>query len=124
MLDYDSLVDILHRVHDRFTYTSDISKHNRREHWPSYSDIPDGDFSGDCDDFAQAVRKELHKLGERSRIAVVGVNSDTINHAVCVFDHYILDNIHYFPMRRTELANYKLISISGFEPDEPWREIL
>ena len=124
MLDYDSLTDILHRVHDRFTYVSDISKYNKREHWVAFSDIPDGNFSGDCEDFAQAIRKELHKLGERSRIAVVGVNSDKMNHAVCVFDHYILDNIHFYPMRRTELANYKLISISGFEPNEPWREIV
>ena len=124
MLDFESLTDILHRVHDRFTYVSDISQYKRKEHWVSFNDIPDGDFEGDCEDFAMAVRKELHRIGERSRIAVCGVNSIKANHAVCIFDHWVLDNIHYYPMKRTELANYKLISISDFEANGNWRRIL
>lgn len=123
MLTYKTLTSIVHDVHSRFTYVSDIMKYGKREHWVSFNEIPDGRFSGDCEDFAQAVRKELAELGEKSRLATCGVNSDTMNHAVCVYDDYVIDNIHHWPMRKSELATYKFISISGFEPGDPWREI-
>ena len=126
---YKELKEILWSVHDRFTYTSDISQFGKPEHWMSFDEIPEGRFSGDCDDFAQAIRKEVSKVGGSSRLAVCGVNSDTLNHAVALVDcsdgiTYICDNIHKWPMRKSELATYKFISVSGYETGDPWREII
>lgn len=125
MLDYKQLKELLWACHERFRYVGDMAKYDIPEYWPSFNDIPDvGIYEEDCDGFAQMVRKELHKLGEESRLALCGVNSDNINHCVAIYDNYVLDNIHHFPMRKSELATYKWFTISGFTVDEPWREII
>lgn len=124
MLTYNDLAELVFNVHKRFTYISDITKYGKNEHWISFKDIPNGDFEGDCEDFAQAVRKELDNLGEKSRLATVGVNSTTMNHAVCVYNNFVIDNIHRSPMRKSYLINYTFVSISGYLAGDDWREIV
>ena len=121
---YMELCDLLKLVHNRFTYISDIEEYEESEYWVSFAEIPDGDFSGDCEDFTQAVRKELDAINEESRIGLVGVNSSVANHAVCLYNDFVIDNIHKWPMLKTDLMNYTFISASGFKPGDPWREIL
>ena len=125
MLSYDELCKLVTSIHERFTYISDIAQYGKAEHWESFNEIPDaGELHGDCEFFAQAVRKELHKMGESSRLAVCGVNSNTINHAVCIYDNWVIDNIHRWPMIKRDLLNYKWFKISGYETGEAWREIV
>lgn len=124
MLAYEDLSKLVFRVHKRFTYTSDLEHFGKLEHWVGFDEIPDGNFKGDCEDFAQAVRKELTRLNEPSRLAVCGVNSKNLNHAVCIYNNYVIDNIHLRPMLKTDLANYHFISISGYNPGEPWKELI
>ncbi|MCP3675983.1 MAG: hypothetical protein GY829_16165 [Gammaproteobacteria bacterium] len=124
MLKHNKLSKIVSSVHDRFTYVSDIELYNVKEHWISFDDIPDGNFSGDCEDFTQAVRKELAAIGEKSRIATCGINSTRMNHAVCIYENWVIDNVHKWPMLKSDLQNYKFISISGFNAGDTWHELL
>jgi len=114
MLNYKELTEIVHNCLDRFRYASDIKNYGKREHWPLFSEIPDeGIFKDDCDGFAQMVRKELHKRGEESIIQTVGINSRNINHAACRYGEYIIDNMHSFPMSRSQLPGWTFISHSN-----------
>jgi len=124
MLSYTALHDLLYSVHERFTYVGDMEQFDTPEYWMSFDEIAEGDFSGDCDDFAQACRKELASIGEESRLATVGVNSpDSMNHCICIYDNWILDNRFEFPMRKADVPDYTFFSISGFNPNEPWHEL-
>jgi len=124
MLTHDELCQLVAGVHFRFTYISDIEKYGKHEKWEGFGDIPEGNFAGDCEMFAQAVRKELDRLGQKSRLATCGVNSDTINHCVCVYDNWVIDNIHQYPVPKSDLMTYKFIAISGFKAGDAWHEVI
>jgi len=121
-LDYNELRTILSSVHNRFTYVSDISNFGMPEYWMAMSEIPQGNFEGDCEDFANAVRKEILNAGGEATLAVCGVNSRSLNHCVCISGDWVLDNIHKWPMKRSDLATYHFISM--MDDEGVWREIL
>ena len=110
---------ILQDLHARFTYTSDIAKHSKREHWESLAQY--GEICGDCEDFALTLREALIKEGYRAELATVGLNSNRVNHCVVICDNRVLDNIHMWPVRRSDLPTYKFIAMTK---NGIWREVL
>jgi len=113
-LKYNQLAKIQREVHERFRYISDISKYGKIEHWPLFEEIPEtGIFKDDCDGFVQMFRKELDKVGEKSIIQLVGINSNTVNHAVCRYGDWLIDNTHISPVRRTDVPEWTFIKHSN-----------
>ena len=75
---------IHHSVHERFTYYS------TGPDFPPKS-VPDGNFTGNCNDFAVGARTELEKAGiTGSRIVFCTVYGKP--HHALYYDGYILDN--------------------------------
>jgi len=122
-LSYGELTKLVQSVHKRFTYVSDLKQYGTAEWWISMAEVPRHRFKGDCEDFAQAIRKELKSRGQMSFLAMVSVSSDIPNHIVAVYNGWIIDNIHKYPMPRSKLNGYKFFSISEDNIYKPWRVI-
>jgi len=132
MLTYDQLAKILHTNHQQYIYTEDFKKYGVGEYWMTYDEIgreliQHGFVRGDCDDMTQMNRRSLKILyNEDSQIVTCGVHQKTLNHAVCYYNGWILDNRFMWPMKASELkdAGYHFIAISGFNKSDAWHEAI
>ncbi len=119
----DSLKAILLRIHYK------VRKHfvERREEVERWQMPPQG-YNGeqlildDCDGFCLAVRKLLRKAAVPSRLVYCEING--MGHLVVEVEGWILDNRQSTVVPNRLLTDYRWLRISGFEPGEPWREVL
>ena len=119
----DQLRSLLLRVHrqvmQRFIFRSD-----RFERW----DMPPPDYDGtavlrdDCDGFCLACRKLLREAGLPSRLVYCEI--ERRGHLVVEVEGWILDNLQKTVVPNTFLRDYRWLRISGYEPGDPWREIV
>ena len=113
------LKEVFHRVLSNFH-----GREDKREHWQ----MPPPDYNGnqilrdDCDGFCLACRVLLRKLGIANRLVYCEV--DGAGHLVVEADGWILDNRQHTVVANTLLENYRWKRISGYEPRDPWREII
>jgi len=109
----------LDKLHARFRYVPDIVQHNKIDQWNLLAET--GNVKGDCEDFALTICYTMRAKGCKAEIALLSSDSDNkIDHAVCVCNHWVLDNRHYFPMARQELPKYHFIQMSD---NGTWRKI-
>jgi predicted transglutaminase-like cysteine proteinase len=117
------LITDLDRIHSRvlagFTYQSDEVTYSVKEKWVTPEDADN--VIGDCQDFALACRKLCREAALQTRL-IICMTETGEGHCVLECEGYIFDN------RRLRVApcddfNYKWVSISGHEPDDPWYEI-
>ena len=122
MSDKSILDDIFQDVKGRFTYVPDNFQFNRVEYWMD-PELLDGDFSGDCDDFALACRKLVRAAGLPSRLVFCQVENGD-HHLVLESRGWILDNRQRLVVSNSDYdGQYKWISMSGFNAGDPWTSI-
>lgn len=94
------------------------------EHWQ----MPPAGYSGketirdDCDGFCLACRTLLRKLQIPSRLVYCEIEGG--GHLVVEVDGWILDNRQHTVVANTLLTDYRWLRISGYQPGDPWREII
>ena len=110
------------QVHGGFEYVPDEEQHGRREDWRLPEDC--GEVTGDCDDFAIACRELLQEQGHRPRLLFCKAETGE-GHLICVLGKMALDNRMDSPVEILSLVErgYTLVSVSGTQPGDPWREI-
>jgi len=112
-MSYLELAILQRRVLNRFIYVRDDKNFGQPDYWMSTEEIPEeGPIRGDCEDFCQAYNVELSKYGERAYVQLVGTKSKRLNHAVCRYNNYLIDNTHSFPITRTDVPFWTFISHS------------
>lgn len=112
---------IYFRVKQHFHDTPD-----RGERW----NMPSPDYDGgqvirdDCDGFCLACRVLLRRAGLPSRLVYCEI--DRRGHLVVEVEGWILDNRQQTVVANTLLTaqHYRWLMISGFNPGDPWREII
>ena len=115
--------DIFRSTKDGFVYVKDEDQHSVPEDWRF--PIDEKNVKGDCDDFAIACRMQLKNLGYECRLVFCEVRPGS-GHLICVIGSMALDNRFNWPTKLVDLVNlhgYRLISISGLNPGDPWREV-
>lgn len=101
-------------------------KPDRGEHWQ----MPPGNYNGsqiisdDCDGFCLACRALLRRRQIPSRLVYCEIEGT--GHLVVEAQGWILDNRQRTVVANTLLSalNYRWLMISGFNPGDPWREII
>jgi predicted transglutaminase-like cysteine proteinase len=87
---YDNLWALNKSVSHRFTYLSDDEKHGVVEFWEK-GVTGDGPFSGDCEEYAFAIKYQLQQAGYQAK--TWRVHDGIGGHAVtCTDDGYCLDH--------------------------------
>lgn len=119
----DVLLSELQRIH-RQVRRRFIPWTDRGEQWTMPPPGYDGyqPLRDDCDGFCLAVRMLLRRAGIRSRLVYCEVGRE--GHLVVEVEGWILDYLLPQVVANNELIHYRWRRISGFEPGEPWREIL
>lgn len=107
---------VAHEIHSKvqslFTWAPDAEVFGRIEHWQDFADcVNNGErFKGDCDDFALTclivgIESCLFKP-ELCRVARVATEicpeSQPFDHAIAIYDGYMLDNRHRKPVRMSD----------------------
>ena len=106
-----------------------VKKHFREqedksEHWQ----MPPPDYYGDqrlrddCDGFCLACRVLLRKLCIANRLVYCVVEGE--GHLVIEVDGWILDIRQRAVVANTFLKSYRWKRISGYQPRDPWKEIV
>ncbi len=114
-----TLIRIHHRVRKHF-----VERREQVERWR----MPPDNYTGeqlildDCDGFCLAVRKLLRDAGIASRLVYCEING--MGHLVVEVQGWILDNRQSTVVPNSLLKDYRWLRISGFEPGEPWREVI
>ena len=118
----DSVILAFDEVSDGFRYVTDEEQHGRREDWRLPEDC--SEVTGDCDDFAIACRTVLKEHGYRARLLFCKAETGE-GHLICVLGKMALDNRMQSPVEIRSLIKrgYTLVSVSGTQPGDPWREI-
>lgn len=117
------VLDKIHkRVFDNFEYITDEKQYGQLEKWVVPEDVDN--VKGDCEDFVLACRKLVRAEGLQSRI-VFCKDETGAGHAVLESGGYVLDNRQrkVYTKQRLESKGYTFISISGFEPGDPWHKL-
>lgn len=110
---------IFHQVKSRFLQRAD-----EQEHWQ----MPPPDYDGsqpirdDCDGFCLACRVLLRKQQIPNRLVYCEI--DGKGHLVVEVDGWILDNLQRTVVANTLLSHYRWLRISGYDPGDPWREVV
>lgn len=76
----------------------------------------------DCDGFCLACRVLLRKQHIPNRLVYCEI--DGRGHLVVEVEGWILDNRQRSVVANTLLNHYRWLRISGYNPGEPWREII
>ena len=127
----DLLEKKLNEIHwlvlSNFTYKTDKELHDVSEHWVQPDESYDGTqkLIGDCEDFALHCRKLCRDANLKTRL-VFCKDETGEGHLVLECNGFIIDNRQKSVVTNTYLIKkgYKFISISGYESNEPWKEIL
>lgn len=123
----NNVLDILDNIHRsafrKFKYETDQEQYNTIEKWVMPPDYYDGSqkFKGDCEDFALYCRKLCDDVGLKTRL-VFCKTEDGEGHLVLEHRGYVLDNRQHSVVYRDEI-DYTWISISGYNPGDPWHEV-
>lgn len=121
--------DVFDKVKDGFNYKRDIDRVGVVEHWGDAMGKLDGQWEGDCDDFAItcALLAETNGISD-DKIRVIFCKVETGGgHLICAVDTdddtLILDNRQKFVVSAGELGEYTFIS--GMRLSEPgvWKQI-
>jgi len=120
-------LESVHReVYNSFTYVPDSVKWKTPEYWASVQDIilmeQEDKYSGDCDDFALAVRYHLRKHNIPNQLLLCWVHAAAGYHLEVYSHGYISECNHPFVMTLDDL-NQENIMLSGFEKGEPWHYV-
>ena len=121
-------VEQIHKlVFSNFTYKTDKRQYKKLEYWVQPDSSYDGTqkIIGDCEDFALACRKLCDDHGYMTRLVFCNTELGE-GHLVLECHGYILDNRmkKVVPKSYLDRIGYTFISISGYEPGEPWLEIV
>jgi len=120
-------LEAIHRhEYDRFRYVSDAEKWGTQEHWLSCRDVAamaTGRSEGDCEDFAAIVRAACREAGIPTRLVFCWVPKERGYHIVLEADGWISDCNRPYLTERDIIDNYEWISLSGYEPGEPWHYV-
>lgn len=111
----------------RFIYKPDQENKSigyKTDYWITYSESREPLVFGDCEDFAQMVRADLYDRGYNSQLVTIGINSQEVNHVAVLYNGYIIDNWHAYPMKKSELVGYNFLAVSGFNKNEGWHSIV
>lgn len=125
----ETVEDIFNKVKDGFNYKSDIQTQGVVEHWGESLDKLDGEWEGDCDDFAITCALLAEESGFKSEnIRVIFCQVETGGyHLVCGIDTdddtLILDNRQKFVVSAGELYEYKWMSGMNLNERGTWRKI-
>lgn len=99
---------------------------DRGEHWQMPPPHYDGTqiLRDDCDGFCLAARTLLRARGIASRLVYCKV--DGSGHLVVEVEGWILDSLQSTVVANTLLSaqRYRWLRISGYEPGDPWRQIV
>jgi len=121
--------DVFDKVKDGFNYKRDIDRVGVVEHWGDAMDKLDGEWEGDCDDFAITCALLAEQSGvpdESIRVVFCTVETGG-GHLVCCVDTeddtLVLDNRQKFVVSAGELDDYNFKS--GMRLSEPgtWKVI-
>ena len=116
------LAAIFQDVKGRFTYVPDNFQFHKSEYWME-PELLDGNFKGDCDDFALACRKMVRAAGLPSRLIYCKTEKGE-PHLVLACEGWILNNLLDFVVSNTELdGRYTWVAMSGFNQGDPWTRI-
>ena len=113
------LKQVFHLVTKHF-----INLPDEAEHWQ----MPPPNYTGtqwlrdDCDGFCLACRVLLRQLGIPSRLVYCEI--ENTGHLVVEVQGWILDNRQRTVVPNILLSDYTWLRISGFNPGDPWREII
>ena len=111
------------RTFDAFKYVPDPERWATAEYWAGKQDIlamaKTGHYDGDCDDMALIVRHECRQCDIPTRLVFCHVPGGGY-HLAIECDGWISDCRYPHISRRDDL-DYEWISLSGYNPGEPWR---
>lgn len=121
------LQTVLDSVQSHFVWEPDSKVWSKPDHWETLEDVAavtdaDGKVHGDCDQHALLCRQALRAKNIPNRLALCLTETGEC-HLVCEADGWILDNRFPRVMER-DLLNYKWVSLSGFNPGDPWHEVI
>ncbi len=103
----DILWKINREVSHKFTYVTDMEKWGV-EHYSEEGVTGEKKFTGDCEEYAKAIKYQLHKVGIDSTIWAVWNNETNEYHTItCTLDGWCLDD-NTRPMREED-TNYVFI---------------
>lgn len=94
----------LQRVHDEtmsnFTYKADVV-----DHWVKEENVvPYGEeFSGDCEDYATAIKVYLEERDIAAKYIVCKVEGSRYNHMVIEAEGFVVDNRHWYVSKRDDM---------------------
>ncbi len=114
---------------DRFDYVHDFAKWRTPEYWISHQEVlamSCGRASGDCEDYAAIVRAECRRLIIPNRLVFCYVPPQGGQpggyHIGLESGGWFSDCNHPHLIER-DMVPYVWISISGYEPGDPWHWI-
>ena len=125
----ETITEVFNKVFQGFNYKRDVDNHGVVEHWGDCLDKLDGQWEGDCDDFAITCSLLLSQSGIADKnIRLIFCKVETGGgHLICAVDTdddtLILDNRQKFVVSAGELGEYTFIS--GMRLSEPgvWKQI-
>lgn len=114
------------KVKAGFTYVSDERQYGESEKWVDPVDVTA--VTGDCEDFALAVRHVCREAEVKTRLLFCTL--DGAGHIVLEHKGYISDCGLMAVHSHDELEDhpgtfglYRWISLSGFEPGDGWKKV-
>ena len=124
-LSLSALSDIFTRVKSSFRFKDDDEN---AEHWQMPPPGYDGQqlLRDDCDGFCLACRTLLRQADIPNRLVYCEIYElgRYFGHLVVEVEGWILDVRQVNVVPNTTLVNYKWRRISGFEPGDPWCEVV
>ena len=115
------LTTLFKQVKRRFNFVEDKVQYGEQDYWLTMDEIPEGRFNGDCEDFAQAIRKLLLEYNIAGNLVFCKIE-DGSYHIVVAVDNWILDNRREAPIKKFDIDNYRFISL--MQPDGQWKMLL
>jgi predicted transglutaminase-like cysteine proteinase len=128
----DAQVEQFRHIHrqtfDAFEYVPDERKWKTNEYWVHGKDIlamaKVGHYRGDCEDLALIERHACRQIDLPNRLVFCWVPRANGYHIILECGGWIADCNHPHIMRRDDLDYlYRWISISGYNPGDPWHYV-
>lgn len=123
---HEKLTAINKLVYKNFTYETDIEHYGVIEKWVMPPETYTGrqKFVGDCEDFAMYTRKLCREAGLQTRLVVCLMGDE--GHCVLECEGWIMccnqEDVH--SRDALEKQGYQFLYMSGYEPQDPWYEII
>lgn len=133
---YGALTSLHRDIREKFTYRSDKDKWGLVEHWEDSSTLRNlrssgvTKFTGDCEEFAMVAMDNAMRLGFNARL-VTCYTENGEGHCLCEVassdftEAYYLDNRFVRLAASADIAKYKIVSVSPWNPQagetRPWQ---